>query len=207
MTYMDQENPATTGSTEAPPWFAVRVKSNFERTVSVLLEQKGYCQFLPTYQVEAVWSDRTKSVEKILFPGYVFCRFDPSNRLPVLSTTGVLHVVGVGREPAAIAEQEVDAVRAMLQSGLPVSPWPFLQSGDRVVVERGALAGVEGIVTQFKRGYRLIVSITLLQRSVAVEIARDWVRPLGSKVRGFPENWAPPAGQEKTASSVVTLLP
>ncbi|HUI79002.1 MAG TPA: transcription termination/antitermination NusG family protein [Bryobacteraceae bacterium] len=162
------------------PWFAVRVKSNCERTVATLLDQRGYQQFIPACRMRTRWSDRVKLADRILFPGYVFCSFDPYDRLPVVSTPGVLHVVGVGKEPAAISGKEIRALWTAVRSGVPVSAWPYLQSGDWVVVERGALAGVEGIVTHFRGGYRLVVSIALLQRSIAAEIDREWVRPLRS---------------------------
>ena len=163
------------------PWFALRVKSNFERTAALHLGQRGYTQFLPMYESRTRWSDRVKSVERPLFPGYVFCSFDPQRRLPVLSSPGILHVVGIGKEPIPIDDRELEAVRLTLRSGLLVKPWPFLQVGQRVVVERGPLAGVEGLVAQFKGAFRLVVSITLLQRSIAAEIDRDWIRPVAEE--------------------------
>ena len=174
MSYEPQADPKQSSF----PWFAVRVRSNCERTVATLLEQKGYQRFLPTCQVRTRWSDRIKTSDRILFPGYVFCSFNPCYRLPILSTPGVLHLVGVGKEPVPVPEVEMSALWTSLQSGAAVGPWPYLQSGDRVIVERGALAGVEGIVTHFKGGCRLVVSIAMLQRSIAAEIERDWVRPL-----------------------------
>ena len=159
-------------------WFALRVKSNFERTTAFHLQQRGFQEFLPTYTNQARWSDRTKMVEKPLFPGYVFCNFNPARRLPILTTPGVLHVVGFGKEPVPIDDAELEVVRATLQSGLMVRPWPFLQVGERVTVERGPLAGVEGLVQQIKGAFRLVVSITLLRRSIAAEIERDWIRPI-----------------------------
>ena len=160
-------------------WFALRVKSNFERITAMHLRQRGYEEFLPLYGSRKRWSDRLKSVEKPLFPGYIFCSFDPLLRLPILTTPGVLHVVGIGKEPVPIDQREVEAVWTTLQSGLLVSPWPFLESGQKVIVERGPLAGVEGIVTEVKRACRLVVSVTLLQRSISAEIERDWIRPIG----------------------------
>jgi transcription antitermination factor NusG len=185
------------------PWFAVRVKSNREWAVATLLGQRGYQRFLPTCKVRARWSDRIKSADRILFPGYVFCSFNPADRLPILSTPGVLHVVGVGKEPAAVPEVEMNALWTTLQSGVTVGPWPYLCSGDRVVVERGALAGVEGIVTHIKGGCRLVVSIALLQRSIAAEIDRDWVRPLRRTASQSVRGWTnPPA----SGNRVTTLI-
>jgi transcription antitermination factor NusG len=185
MVYETQAEPP-----ESPlPWFAVRVKSNCERTVATLLEQRGYQRFLPTCKVRTCWSDRVKSADRILFPGYVFCSFNPYCRLPILSTPGVLHVVGIGKEPTPVSEVEMRALWTTLQSGVAVGPWPYLRSGDWVVVERGALAGVEGIVTHLKGDYRLVVSIALLQRSIAAEIERDWVRPLRRTASRRAREW------------------
>lgn len=133
------------------------------------------------YTARIRWSDRVKTVEKPLFPGYVFCGFDPHRRLPILTTPGVLHIVGFGKEPVPVDDVELEAVRATLRSGLLVRPWPFLQVGERVVVERGPLAGVEGRISQFKGAFRLVVSISLLRRSIAAEIERGWIRPVSGQ--------------------------
>jgi len=167
-------------------WFAVRVRSNFERMTAVHLRHRGYQEFVPTYSVRSRWSDRVKSVEKPLFPGYVFCSLDPDRRLPVLATPGVLHILGIGKEPVPVDEREIEAVWKTVRSGLLVRPQPFLEIGERVIVEAGPLAGVEGIITQFKGSYRLAVSVTLLQRSIVAEIEREWIRPLGKKCEPKP---------------------
>ena len=159
-------------------WFAVRVKSNYERITAQHFRHRGYQEFVPTYTVRNRWSDRVKAIEKPLFPGYVFCNFSPSVRLPILTTPGVLHIVGVGKEPIPIDRMEMEAVWATTQSGLALRPWPFLQVGNKVMVERGPLAGVHGMVTQLKGACRLVVSISLLQRSIAAEIEREWIRPI-----------------------------
>ena len=162
------------------PWFAVRVRSNCERTVLGALASKGHETFLPTYRSRRRWSDRYKEIDAPLFPGYTFCRFDPARRLPVLTTPGVVSIVGTSAGPVAIDEREIDSVRAMVSSGLIVGPWPFLREGEFVAVESGPLQGVEGVITSVKDQYRLVVSISLLQRSIAVEIDRAWVRPVSS---------------------------
>lgn len=160
-------------------WFALRVKSNFEKTSSQILLQKGYEAFLPTYLTRNRWSDRIKNVERPLFPGYLFCRFYVGDRLPILVTPGIVGVVGVGKTPAPIPEVEIQAVEAMVRSGLPTMPWPFLRVGQRLILERGPLRGVEGILQEIKSSYRFVVSVNLLQRSVAAEVESDWVRPVG----------------------------
>jgi transcription antitermination factor NusG len=113
-----------------------------------------------------------------LFPGYVYCRLNPDDRLPVLSIPGVVGLVGFGKGPTAIPDHEIEDIRTIVGSGLLVSPWPFLKVGQVVLIERGPLAGVEGILQEVKKTFRLVVSIQLLQRSVSTEIDRDWIRPV-----------------------------
>lgn len=160
------------------PWFAVRVRSNCERTAAMHLRERGYEEFAPCFKAQRQWSDRKKIIDQFLFPGYVFARLNPENRLPVLSAPGVVGMVGFGKVPCPIPDREIDGIRALVQSGLLVQPWPFLQIGERVLIERGPLAGVEGLLEQVKGRYRLVVSVELLQRAVSAEVDRDWVRPL-----------------------------
>src|SRR5579871_4380941 len=133
----------------------------------------GSQEFVPSYKTESHWSDRRKEIDRLLFPGYVFCRLDPANRLPVLKAPGVVDLVGFGKVPAPLADQEIEAIRRMVQSGLLVMPWPFLERGHRVLIEHGPLAGVEGILDEVKGKCRLVVSVNLLQRSVSAEIDRS----------------------------------
>lgn len=151
-------------------WFALSTRSQREKMVSSLLRSKGYDEFLPLYRSRRRWSDRLKEIEKPLFPGYVFCRFDVRNRLPILMTPGVQFIAGIGKTPLPVHESEMAALQNVVQSGLQAEPWPFLQIGQRVRIERGALQGIEGILLSFKKPQRLVVSITLLQRSVVVEL-------------------------------------
>lgn len=161
-----------------PPWFAVRVRSNYEKITAAHLRNRGYEEFSPCYRAQRRWSDRTKEVDQFLFPGYVFCRLDPHDRLPVLMLPGVVGLVGIGKVPAPIQDQEIDSIRRMVQSGLLVMPWPFLERGHRVLIERGPLSGIEGILDEVKGRCRLVVSVNLLHRSVSAEVDREWVRPL-----------------------------
>lgn len=165
------------------PWFAVRVRSNHERTAAMHLVDRGYEEFSPSYTVERRWSDRKKAIEQSLFPGYVFCRLNPENRLPVLSAPGVVSLVGCGRIPVPIPDEEIERIRTMVQSGLLVSPWPFLEAGQTVLIERGPLTGVEGILEEVKGKCRLVVSINLLRRAVSAEVDRHWVRPVKASSR------------------------
>src|SRR5580700_1215529 len=105
-------------------WYAIRVRSKFERAVSVALEGKGYDQYLPLHRSRRTWSDRAKDLYLPLFPGYLFCRFDVQVRLPILTTLGVISIVGIGRVPVAVPDHEIDAIQAVIRSGLHLQPWP-----------------------------------------------------------------------------------
>jgi transcription antitermination factor NusG len=159
------------------PWFAVHVSSQHERLAIQVLQHKEYETFLPLYKVRRRWSDRFKIIEAPLFPGYIFCRIDPRNQLAVLTTPGVVQIVGFGKAPAPVEESEIAALRAIVNYELPAKPWPYLREGQRVRIEYGPLTGVEGILLKFKNQHRLVASVTLLQRSVAVELDDDWVSP------------------------------
>jgi transcription antitermination factor NusG len=159
-------------------WFALRVKPRSEKIVATITRNKGFEEFLPLQQTRHRWSDRFKSVELPLFPGYLFCRIDPEYRLPILTIPGALHFAGIGKTPVPIDEAEIAAIRTALQSGLPVEPWPYLDLGQRVRLKEGPLAGIEGLLVEVRKQHRLVVSISLLGRSVAVEIESKWVRPL-----------------------------
>jgi len=160
------------------PWFAVRVKSRSEKSVAAIARYNGFEHFLPLYRSRRRWSDRIKSLDLPLFPGYVFCRIDPASRLQLLTIPGVQHIVGAGKTPLPVNDAEIAALQAAAQSGLPAEPWPFLKAGQRVLLEDGPLAGLEGLLIEIRKNYRLLLSVTLLNRWVAVEIERDWVTPL-----------------------------
>jgi transcription antitermination factor NusG len=159
------------------PWFALQVRTRHETAIAGFLEAKGYEQFVPLYDIKKRWSDRIKVTQAPLFPGYLFCRLDPQYRLPVLKTPGVIQIVGSNRIPAPIDEVEIQAIQTLVASGLQTQPWPFLAVGDQVRIETGCLRGMDGIVVKLKENYRLVVSVTLLRRSVAVEIDSALVEP------------------------------
>lgn len=163
------------------PWYALRLRSNHEQNASRLLQDKGFTTLVPLYRIRRKWSDRTKEIEVPLFRGYIFCQLDVIHQLPILTTPGVVSILGSSEGPVPIDEAEMAAVRTLVHSGLPVGPWPFVQKGQPVVVERGPLQGAEGIVVELKDRYQLVVSISLLQRSVWVQIDRECVRPLAQQ--------------------------
>lgn len=157
------------------PWYGIRTRSNHEKVAAIVLRGKGYEPYLPVYHLSRRRSDAVAKSEYPLFPGYVFCRFDVKKRLPILMTTGVISVLGFGKEPAPIPDEEIEAVRAVLHSGLAAEPCAYLREGQRVRVTHGSLDGVEGILLKKKNQLRMVISVTMLQRSISIEIDGDWL--------------------------------
>jgi transcription antitermination factor NusG len=159
-------------------WFALQVRARREPVVAAQLFEQGYECFLPLYKSVRRWSDRLKELEQPLFPGYLFSRFDFLNCRSLLMTPGVQQVLGNGRSPIPVEERELESIRQALSSGLPNQPWPYLQVGERVRVNYGGLNNLEGFLINFKGTHRVVLSVTLLQRSVALEIDLAWVTPV-----------------------------
>ena len=160
---------------ESAQWFALVVKPRFDKAVAQALESKGYETLVPVYKKFHQYGKRSKHFELPLFPGYVCCRFDAGARLPIVTTPGVIRVLGIGNVPMPLSDVEIHSLQTAINSQLPVQPFPCVSTGQRVRINSGVLAGVEGIVLGAKGGLRLVLSITLLQRSVVLEIGRDQV--------------------------------
>jgi transcription antitermination factor NusG len=175
----------------AVPWFAVRVKSQCEQSVAHAFRQRDYEEFLPLYWSRRRWSDRIKMLQLPLFAGYLFCRFDPSQRARILEVPGVVHIAGIGKIPLAVDSAEVEAIRLAVNSGQRLEPWNHMQVGDTVRVEEGPLCGLQGVLLRLKGGSHLILSIKMLQRGVAVEVERSLVvpcAPRGESSEHFPHS-------------------
>jgi len=173
------------------PWYALQVRTRYERVVAEHLGGQGFAWFLPLSKERKRWSDRIKEVESPLFPGYLFCRFDAQNRLPILKTPGLVQIVGYNRQPIAVDEGEINAIQTLVASGVPNQPCSFVEIGDRVRIDSGSLRGLEGILVESRGRHKFVLSVTLLQRSVAVEIDSFSVTPCHrdslSRVRELPE--------------------
>jgi transcription antitermination factor NusG len=163
-------------------WYAIRVKANRERVTSESLKNKGYDVCLPVYQQSSRRTRGVRVLEVPLFPGYVFSRFDVRNRLPVLSTPGVVNIVGIGKTPQPVDPAEMEAVLALNGSSLKLSPHPYLPVGLRVQALDGPLRGIEGVIVEHTPSDQLVVSVTLLQRSIAVNVDRRWLTPVETAV-------------------------
>jgi transcription antitermination factor NusG len=157
------------------PWFAILARTNREKNATLLLENAGYECYLPLIKITRQWSGRVKEVEMPLFPEFLFCRMNPNNRLPILMSPGVIQIVGVGNTPMPVEEEEISAIQHSERSGVSVIPWPYMQVGHVAHIENGPLRGLSGIVLRIKSRLKLILSVSLLRRSVAVEIDRSWI--------------------------------
>ena len=156
-------------------WFAIRTKSNRESVVFNSLLSKDFEAFLPTYEKLAVQSAR-RSLSTPLFPGYLFCRFDAERRQLIVATPGVAYIVSNGRVPLPVEEEEIASLKTVIDAGAPVEHHDFVSIGQNVAIRRGPLAGTCGRIIGQNQD-RLIVSISLLQRSVSVLISRNWLEP------------------------------
>jgi transcription antitermination factor NusG len=156
-------------------WFALRVKANHEKNVSKLLSIQGYEEFVPTYRVRRRRAQRWQEVDTALFGGYVFCRFDRSSWARVIDTPGVIDVVRVGKALLPVDGNEIEALQIVNRSRAQMEPGPYLCVGQPVNIMSGPLADRSGTIVNFKGSTRLVLLVTLLQRSVLVEIDRDWI--------------------------------
>lgn len=165
-------------SAAEPHWYAIYTCARHEKSVSQQLERKCVEHFLPLYEAVHRWKDRRVRVQLPLFPGYLFVRIAPCQRLKVLEVPSVVRMVGFNGVPAALAEEEILSLRSGLAGDLRIEPHPYLKVGRRVRVVRGPLAGREGILVRKKDCLRLVISIDLIMRSMAVEVDAADVEPL-----------------------------
>jgi len=172
-----QRNDACSPTAPSLAWYALRTRSNHEKIAAAFLEAKGFEQFLPLYRAPKRWSDRVVENWLPLFPGYLFCRFDGRHRTPIMSALGVVSIVAFGSRLAPIDDMEIEAIRRALGSGQATEPYPYLQEGQKIQIKKGPLRGLEGVLVK-KRSWRLVISVELLRRSVAVDIDPDSVDPL-----------------------------
>ena len=159
-------------------WFVLYVQSRHEKFVSTLLKAKGIATCLPLTVTLRKWCDRRKHVEEPMFPGYVFCQFDPKIRVPILSTPGVLQILGAGKEALPLRDEEINALKTLERAKAAVEESPFITKGQIVRIQSGPLKGLSGVVCECKNGLRVIISVALLQRSVAVEVNQTQIAPI-----------------------------
>lgn len=171
---------------EEQNWHALFTRHQHEKSVAQALSSKSHEVYLPLYRSVHRWQDRFKELWLPLFSCYVFLRGGIDRQLQILTTPGVLQIVGWGGRPAVIPASQLDAIRKMLESSLPVEPHPYLQRGDIVSVIRGPLQGLEGILSRNKGSVRLVISMEMLGRSISVEVsASDVIRMMPASQRAM----------------------
>jgi transcription antitermination factor NusG len=158
-------------------WFAIQVAPRRERTVAAILQNKGYQHLLPTYRPKGLPPTRAALP---LFPGYVFCRLNLEIRAPIICTPGVVRIVGYGRQPVSLPEHEIEPLCQVVASGCHAEPRRYLSSGQLFRISDGPLRGTVGMVVNSGEESRLVLSVTLLQRSISVEVEPEWLTPIGS---------------------------
>lgn len=158
------------------------MKSRCEKAVARAAQQKGFEVFLPVYKARHRWSDRSKLVDELLFPGYVFCQLGLEDRFALLTIPRVMHLVGIGNVPVALADEEILAIRDALRSDAVIQPWPFLDAGRPVRLESGPLAGLAGFLVEANRQHQVVLGLTVLKQSVAVQIEHNWLMPMAQAV-------------------------
>ena len=151
-------------------WYAAYTRANHEKRVACEIEVRGIEHFHPVYSSVRRWKDRRVNLELPLFPGYVFVRLALRDRLRVLQIPSVVRFVGFNGQPAALPDEEMDILRTGLSQRLRAEPHPFLTVGRRVRIRNGPFAGLEGVLKRKKNSVRVVVSLGLIQRSVAVDV-------------------------------------
>ncbi len=159
-------------------WYAVRTRSRHEKQVRDRLAADGVEHLLPTVMRLSQWKDRKKEIEAPLFPGYCFARFCWPDRLAVQTVTGVVEIVRGGDGPEPVPDEEIEAIRCLMDSPLRYDVHPYLREGMQVEVRRGPLEGVRGILLRKAKRHRLVISIHLIQQAAAVEIDASEVVPV-----------------------------
>jgi transcription elongation factor/antiterminator RfaH len=153
-----------------PQWYVVYTSANHEKRVTQQLQQRSVQHFLPLYESVRRWKDRRMKLQLPLFPGYVFVRLSSWEQAQVVRVPGIARLVGFNGHPAAVADEEIEALRTYTMTPLGAEPHPYLTVGRRVRVRRGTLAGMEGILVRRKNALRVVLSLDLIMRSVSVEV-------------------------------------
>jgi transcription antitermination factor NusG len=159
-------------------WYAAYTAPRHEKRVALELDTQQIRSFLPLYNIVRRWKDRRKRIDLPLFPGYVFVHMALRDRLQVLQLPGVVQLVSFQGKPASLPDAEIEAMRAALAGSACVTPHPFLAVGRRVRVRSGSIAGLEGILVRRKQKFRVVLSIELIQRSMAIEVDESDIEPV-----------------------------
>jgi len=172
--------PVPTAAVEEPRWYAIHTRARHEKTVTTQIERKGVTTFLPLIKETHRWSDRKKTVDCVLFDGYTFVFLESYSReyFHIVKTPGVVGFVGIRGVGVPIPDKEIENIQTLLANDLPCKPYPFLSTGRRVRIRGGCMDGLEGILVAKNSDQSLVVSVEMIQRSVAVRIDGYDVEPV-----------------------------
>lgn len=184
---------------DEPAWFAIQTRPRFEKKVAGQLHEKGIETFLPLFSAKHRWNDRQRVVQEPLFPGYAFVRISPvmNTRIAVLRTVGVINFVGHRGIGSSVPTSEIQAIKTVLEQRLPFLLCPYMNVGQRVRIRGGCFDGIEGILTAINNDDNLVISVQLIQRSIAMRITGYQIEPVGSVC---PVQMDPSISQQSLAS-------
>jgi transcription antitermination factor NusG len=182
--YPLKETPEISTVTATQPWHALSLRHQHEIIAARYLFLCGHNVFLPLYSAVHRWQDRNKQLRIPLFPGYLFIQGGLERKTQILNAPGVSRLIGWSGRPAVIPQEQIDSVRNLVDSSLPVEPHNYLRCGERVRIHDGALQGVEGILIRIKNSLRLVVSVDLLGRSASIEVDSKSIEPVHHSVPG-----------------------
>ena len=154
------------------PWHVLHVLSNHEKKVAQHLQVRTVEHYLPVYKEKVKWTDRTVTAERPLFSGYVFARFEPQYRIPVISTPGVLRLLG-DQQWDLVEDEELEKIRTGLAKGLPLRPHPNLTVGTKVRIRNGVFEGVEGVVSELRQQCKVIIALAAVRQCFSIETEID----------------------------------
>ncbi|MBI4640374.1 MAG: UpxY family transcription antiterminator [Candidatus Tectomicrobia bacterium] len=163
---------------DTPQWYAIYTKPRHEKRVDSQFIERGITHFLPLVKRLSSWKDRKKLVAFPLFPGYIFGHFPLRHKVDILKVHGVVRIVGVNGHAIPVPDEEINAVKTLIEGDLKCDPYPYLKEGMAVRVRRGVLVGVQGILIGRKNPFRLVISVNLIRQSVSLEIDIDEVEPV-----------------------------
>lgn len=165
---------------QQPDWYAMVTKPRSETAVLASLEAKGYDYLLPVQSVQRKCGKEMVTIDRPLFPGYIFCYFDPQKTSPLVTTPNVVRIISFGGKAMPLSQEEVFALRAIGQVRPPVEARDGLAAGRTVTLQGGPLKGLQGVLQASQKGTRLVVNVWMLQRSMAVEVEPAWISPVNS---------------------------
>lgn len=186
--------------TSIAKWYVLRVHARREKWIANALRTIGNTVCLPLHGSLRQWSDRRTRIDVPVFPGYVFCQFNSATGAQIFQVPGVLSILGSGGRATPIEPEEVQALQVLERAKVSADPWPCLKAGDWVVIESGALDGLIGILQDSRKSARVVVSVSLLNRAVAVEVDRASVRPISPPKYASPCSLTAVAGRPSDCS-------